>query len=73
MDNSEKRALPESPARVFLVEDNPEHSFIAVKVLHQLLGEESEIIVIENADKALYLLHRFTEHDRPDLASTSAR
>jgi CheY-like chemotaxis protein len=67
MDNSDKRAAPELPARIFLVEDNPEHSFIAAKVLHQLLGEESEIIVVENADEALYLLHRFTEHDRPDL------
>jgi CheY-like chemotaxis protein len=67
MDSSDKRASPQSPARVFLVEDNPEHSFIAAQMLHQLLGEESEIIGVENADEALYLLHRFTEHDRPDL------
>ena len=73
MDSSDKRSVPESPARVFLVEDNPEHSFIAAKVLYQLLGEESEIIVVENADEALYLLHRFTEHDRPDLILVDLR
>jgi CheY-like chemotaxis protein len=67
MDISGNPASSASPIRVFLVEDNPEHSFIAVRVLHQLLGEESEIIVVESADEALYLLHQFTEHDRPDL------
>jgi CheY-like chemotaxis protein len=67
MDSSDNRTSPESLARVFLVEDNPEHSFIAVRVLRQLLGEESEIIVVESADEALHLLHQFTEHDRPDL------
>ena len=55
------------PIDVLLVEDNPEHSFVATKVLQQLFGEESEIIVAQNTDEALYLLHLFTEHDRPDL------
>jgi CheY-like chemotaxis protein len=67
MDSCDNRTSPESLACVFLVEDDPEHSFIAVRVLHQLLGEESAIIVAESADEALYLLHRFTVHDRPDL------
>ena len=45
MDSSDNRSSSELPARVFLVEDNPEDSFIAVRVLHQLLGEGSEIII----------------------------
>ncbi len=53
--------------RVFLVEDNPQHSFLAVKVLWQLLGESSEVIVAENAEEALTLIDHFTEYDRPDL------
>ncbi len=67
MDSSDNRFLPELPVRVFLVEDNPEHSFIAVRVLHQLLGEESEIIVAESAEEAIGLIGQFTEYDRPDL------
>jgi CheY-like chemotaxis protein len=67
MDSTDSLASAVPPRRVLLVEDNPEHSFIAVEMLHQLLGEESEIVVVESAEAALYLLHRFTEHDRPDL------
>ena len=63
----------ESVLRVFLVEDNPEHSFIAVRVLQQLLGEASEVIVAENAEEALSLIDRFTEHDRPDLILVDLR
>lgn len=73
MDSSENRPSRELPERVFLVEDNREHSFIAVRVLRQLLGEGSEIIIAENADEALHLLHRFTEHDRPDLILVDLR
>ena len=73
MDNTNHRFLPELPTRVFLVEDNPEHSFMAVRVLRQLLGEGSEIIIAENADEALYLIDQFTEHDRPDLILVDLR
>ncbi len=59
--------LPEFGARVFLVEDNPEHAFIAVTVVRQLLGEASEVIVAEDADEAVGLIAQFTDHDRPDL------
>ncbi len=73
MDSSDNRSSSELPARVFLVEDNPEDSFIAVRVLHQLLGEGSEIIIAESADQAFDLIHRFTEHDRPDLILVDLR
>jgi CheY-like chemotaxis protein len=66
MDSTD-RFMPEYGVRVFLVEDNPEHSFIAVTVLRQLLGEASEVIVAETADEAVGLVAQFTEHDRPDL------
>lgn len=59
--------------RVFLVEDNPEHSFVAVRVLQQLLGESSEVVVAENAEEALTLIDQFTEHDRPDLVLVDLR
>jgi CheY-like chemotaxis protein len=67
MDGTDKHFPLELPARVLVVEDNPEHSFIAVRVLHQLLGEGSEVIVAETADEALDLIHHFTEQERPDL------
>src|SRR6266851_6758564 len=73
MDNSDSRFSPELPVRVLLVEDNPEHSFIAVRVLHQLLGEGSEIIVAESAEEAIGLISQFTEHDRPDLILVDLR
>lgn len=72
MDN-EDRFLPEFGVRVFLVEDNAEHSFIAVTVIRQLLGEASEVIVAENADEAIGLIGQFTEHDRPDLMLVDLR
>jgi len=59
--------------RVFLIEDNPQHSFVAVKVLQQLLGENSEVIVAENAEEALSLIDHFTEYDRPDLVLVDLR
>jgi CheY-like chemotaxis protein len=59
--------------RVFLVEDNPQHSFVAVRVLQQLLGESSEVVVAENAEEALILIDQFTEHDRPDLVLVDLR
>lgn len=73
MDSSEDRFLPEFGVRVFLVEDNPEHAFIAVTVIRQLLGEASEVIVAENADEAVGLISQFTDQDRPDLMLVDLR
>jgi CheY-like chemotaxis protein len=72
MDSNDK-FMPEFGVRVFLVEDNEEHSFIAVTVLRQLLGEASEVIVAENAEEAVGLIGQFTEHDRPDLMLVDLR
>jgi CheY-like chemotaxis protein len=71
--DSINRLSPELPARIFLVEDNPEHSFIAERVLRQLLGEGIEVIIAESAQEALDLVDRFTEHDRPDLMLVDLR
>jgi len=65
--------FPEYGVRVLLVEDNAEHSFIAVTVLRQLLGETSETVVAETADEAVDLIGQFTEHDRPDLILVDLR
>lgn len=73
MDSNDVSASEPSAMRVFLVEDNPEHSFVAVKVLQQLLGENSEVIVAETAEEALALIDHFTEHDRPDLMLVDLR
>ena len=73
MDNKDTSAPAELGMRVFLVEDNPQHSFLAVKVLQQLLGEASEVIVAESAEEALTLIDHFTEYDRPDLILVDLR
>lgn len=65
--------FPEYGVRVLLVEDNAEHSFIAVTVLRQLLGETSETVVAQTADEAVDLIGQFTEHDRPDLILVDLR
>lgn len=72
MDSNDK-FMPEFGVRVFLVEDNAEHSFIAVTVIRQLLGEASEVIVAENAEEAVGLIGQFTENDRPDLMLVDLR
>jgi CheY-like chemotaxis protein len=72
MDTNEQ-APPEFGVRVFLVEDNPEHSFIAVTVIRQVLGDPSEVIVAENADEAVELIQQFTDTDRPDLMLVDLR
>src|SRR5271170_740933 len=72
MDSTD-RFMPEFGVRVFLVEDNPEHAFIAVTVIRQLLGEASEVIVAENADEAIGLIEHFTDQDRPDLMLVDLR
>jgi len=62
--------------RIFLVEDNPDHVFIALTVVRQVLGDDIELVHAANADEALLMIAQFTEQDRPDLflvESTSAR
>ena len=73
MDSLDNRLSPELPARIFLVEDNSEHSFVAERVLRQLLGEGIEVIIAESAGEALDLIDRFSEHDRPDLMLVDLR
>ena len=52
-----------SPAvRIFLVEDNPDHVFIALTVVRQVLGEDIELVHAANADEALLMIAQFTEH-----------
>src|SRR5260370_33505400 len=72
MDTNEQ-APPGLGVRVFLVEDYPEHSFIAVTVIRQVLGDASEVIVAENADEAVELIQQFTDTDRPDLMLVDLR
>jgi CheY-like chemotaxis protein len=67
MDDNDYAASSASPRRIFVIEDNPEHSLIAMRVLREVLGEVAEIIVTENAYEAFYLLHHITQYDRPDL------
>ena len=53
--------------RIFLVEDNPDHVFIALTVVRQVLGDDIELVHASNADEALLMIAQFTEQDRPDL------
>src|SRR5258705_12468619 len=53
--------------RCFLVEDNPDHVFIALTVVRQVLGDDIELVHAANADEALLMIAQFTEQDRPDL------
>ena len=53
--------------RIFLVEDNPDHVFIALTVMRQVLGDAIEILHAQNAEEALEMITQFTEYDRPDL------
>ncbi|HZP45320.1 MAG TPA: response regulator [Candidatus Binataceae bacterium] len=73
MGSADGRFSPELGARVFLVEDNREHAFIAVTVINQLLGEDSEVVVAESADDAIGLIEQFTEQDHPDLLLVDLR
>src|SRR5271155_1410030 len=64
----EKDLSPLNPAvRIFLVEDNPDHVFIALTVVRQVLGDDIELVHASNADEALLMIAQFTEQDRPDL------
>jgi CheY-like chemotaxis protein len=53
--------------RIFLVEDNPDHVFIALTVVRQVLGDNIELLHAENTDEALLMISHFTENDHPDL------
>src|SRR5260370_21492292 len=59
--------------RIFLVEDNPDHVFIALTVVKQVLGEEIELVHAQNADEALLMISQFTDNDRPDLCLVDLR
>src|SRR3984957_19314330 len=54
-----------SPAvRIFLVEDNPDHVFIALTVVRQVLGDDIELVHAANADEALVVIAQVAEQDR---------
>lgn len=53
--------------RILLVEDNPDHTFVALTVIRQVLGEDIEVVHAQNADEAVEMIAQFTEEDRPDL------
>ena len=68
MDQEEKDpSAPHSVVRIFLVEDNPDHVFIALTVMRQVLGDGIEMLHAQSAEEALEMIPRFTEYDRPDL------
>ncbi len=64
---------PSNEVRVFLVEDNPDHAFIASTVVKQVFEENAEVILAENAEEATELINYFTEGDRPDLILVDLR
>jgi CheY-like chemotaxis protein len=72
MENNDRKLL-QFGARILLVEDNPDHAFIATTVMRQLLGDASEVIIAETADEAVSLIRDFTESDRPDLIMVDLR
>ena len=53
--------------RILLVEDNPDHAFVALTVARQVLGESIELVHAQNAEEAVDLIGQFTDEDRPDL------
>ena len=53
--------------RIFLVEDNPDHVFIALTVMRQVLGDAIEMLHAQTTEEALEMIPRFTDSDRPDL------
>jgi CheY-like chemotaxis protein len=69
MSDQEKEEvnLLNSGVRIFLVEDNPDHVFIALTVVRQVLGDDIELVHASNAEEALLMIAQFTERDRPDL------
>jgi CheY-like chemotaxis protein len=68
MENDEKDpSAPQPCVRIFLVEDNPDHVFIALTVMRQVLGDAIEILHAQSAQEAIDMIPHFTEFDRPDL------
>jgi chemotaxis family two-component system response regulator Rcp1 len=53
--------------RIFLVEDNPDHVFIALTVMRQVLGDAIEMLHAQTAEEALDMITQFSDYDRPDL------
>jgi CheY-like chemotaxis protein len=72
---SRKLEVPGDPIgiRILLVEDNPDHAFVALTVARQVLGECIELIHAQNADEAVDLIGHFTQEDRPDLFMVDLR
>src|SRR5579864_4009551 len=70
-----KIEAPSDPigVRILLVEDNPDHAFVALTVARQVLGECIELIHAQNADEAVELIGHFTSEDRPDLFMVDLR
>src|ERR1700680_397729 len=70
-----KIEAPSDPivVRILLVEDNPDHAFVALTVARQVLGECIELIHAQNADEAVELIGHFTVEDRPDLFMVDLR
>jgi CheY-like chemotaxis protein len=68
MSIDDENQEPTNPCvRIFLVEDNPDHVFIALTVIRQVLGDGIEMLHAQTANEALDMIGQFTEHDRPDL------
>jgi two-component system, chemotaxis family, response regulator Rcp1 len=72
MSDSEEHQ-PEISPRILLVEDDPEHTFIALTVIRQVLGDCCEVVVAETADEAVGVIGQFTDLDRPDLMLVDLR
>jgi CheY-like chemotaxis protein len=66
-DQDQESSVLNPAVRIFLVEDNPDHVFIALTVVRQVLGDDIELVHASNADEALLMIAQFTEQDRPDL------
>src|ERR1035437_4782517 len=66
-EQDKEPSLLNSGVRIFLVEDNPDHVFIALTVVRQVLGDDIELVHGSNAAEELLMIAQFVEHDRPDL------
>jgi CheY-like chemotaxis protein len=75
IQRSRKLDVPGDPIgiRILLVEDNPDHAFVALTVARQVLGECIELIHAQNANEAVDLIGHFTSEDRPDLFMVDLR
>src|SRR6202162_3922092 len=75
VQRSRKVETPSDPVgvRILLVEDNPDHAFVALTVARQVLGECIELIHAQNADEAVELIGHFTAEDRPNLFMVDLR